>query len=541
MGGDRHSLGARVTSGRRVPRPEDRPAGALRNALTTPAYGASAWLLHRAELTPDREALVEGGTALTYASLADRALRAASLLRDLGVRRHDRVATLLSNSIEFMELFYATAEIGAILVPLNWRLAAPELDYQIRDADAQVLFVGPEHGALVARLAADLPARTRIAIDGEYAARRDAAAPLADASGRALFSDPHLILYTAGTTGHPKGAVLTHANVYWNVPNMAIPVGLSDRDTTVTLLPMFHSGGIGLYTVPSLVVGGRVVIVRAFERDRLLETLRHERAALCFGVPAIWLEMLTSPDFTQASLPDLRYVVSGGAPCPTSVMAELDRRGFIYLQGYGLTETAPGGTLMPVDAWRGKFGSVGKSAPFVELRVVRDSGEPCAAREIGEVQFRGPNVFAGYWNLPQETADAFTADGWFRSGDLGYLDEEGFLTLVDRKKDMVISGGENVYSAEVEDALFAHPAVAEAAIIGVPDERWGEAVCAVVALRPGANATADELVAHCRSRLAKYKTPKYVGFVGALPRNAAGKVLKRQLREEVRIREQPRA
>lgn len=515
--------------------------GGIRAALTTPSHGASAWLLHRAELTPDREALVEGGATLTYAGLADRALRAATLLRDIGVRRHDRVATLLSNSIEFMELFYATAEIGAILVPLNWRLAAPELDYQIRDADAQVLFVGPEHGALAARLAADLPVRTRIAIDGEYPSRRDLSAPLADASGRALFSDPHLILYTAGTTGHPKGAVLTHANVYWNVPNMAIPVGLSDRDTTVTLLPMFHSGGIGLYTVPSLVVGGRVVIVRAFERDRLLETLRHERAALCFGVPAIWLEMLTSPDFTQASLPDLRYVVSGGAPCPTSVMAELARRGFVYLQGYGLTETAPGGTLMPVDAWTRKLGSVGKSAPFVELRVVRESGEPCAAREIGEVQFRGPNVFAGYWNLPDATADAFTADGWFRSGDLGFLDEEGFLTLVDRKKDMVISGGENVYSAEVEDALFAHPAVAEAAIIGVPDERWGEAVCAVVALRPGANATADELVAHCRSRLAKYKTPKYVVFVDALPRNAAGKVLKRQLREEVRIREQPRA
>jgi fatty-acyl-CoA synthase len=300
---------------------------------------------------------------------------------------------------------------------------------------------------------------------------------------------------------------------------------------------MFHSGGIGLYTVPSLVVGGRVVIVRKFEREPLLELLRREHAALCFGVPAIWLEMLKSPRFRQSELPDLRYVVSGGAPCPTSVMEELDRRGFVYLQGYGLTETAPGGTLMPVEAWKRKFGSVGKSAPFVDLRVVRDSGASCDAREIGEVQFRGPNVFAGYWNLPQATADAFTSDGWFRSGDLGFLDEDGFLTLVDRKKDMVISGGENVYSAEVEDALFAHPAVAEAAIIGVPDARWGEAVCAVVALRPGATATADELIAHCRSRLAKYKTPKHVVFVDALPRNAAGKVLKRQLREEVRIRD----
>jgi fatty-acyl-CoA synthase len=527
MGRDGDPLGPGVTA-----------PGGIRSPLTTPEHGASAWLVHRAELTPGAEAIVEGDQRLSYAELADRSLRAAALLRDLGVGRHDRVATLMSNSIEFMELFYGTAEVGAILVPLNWRLAPRELDYQIRDSGAGVLFVGPEHGALAAELGADLPVRTRVAIAAEYARRRDEAKPLRDGAERALFGDPHLILYTSGTTGHPKGAVLTHANVFWNVPNMAIPVGLTDRDTTVTVLPMFHSGGIGLYTVPSLTLGGRVIVVRKFEREPLLDILRRERAALCFGVPAIWLELLKAEDFTQASFPDLRYVVSGGAPCPTSVMQELDRRGFIYLQGYGLTETAPGGTLMPVRDWKRKFGSVGKSAPFVDLRVARESGERCDAREVGEVHFRGPNVFAGYWNLPDATNEAFTADGWFRSGDLGYLDDEGFLTLVDRKKDMVITGGENVYSAEVEDVLFAHPAVAEAAIIGVPDERWGEAVCAVVVLRPNSTATADELVAHSRSRLAKYKTPKYVVFVDALPRNAAGKVLKRQLREEVRVREQ---
>jgi fatty-acyl-CoA synthase len=226
-------------------------------------------------------------------------------------------------------------------------------------------------------------------------------------------------------------------------------------------------------------------------------------------------------------------VVSGGAPMPMPVIDRLVERGFTYLQGYGLTETSPGGTLMPVEDSRRKAGSVGKAAPFVELRVVGDDEGPLPPKAIGEVHFRGPNVFAGYWNRPDATAEAFSADGWFRTGDLGYLDDEGFLTLVDRKKDMVITGGENVYSAEVEDVLFAHPAVAEAAIIGVPDERWGEAVCAVVALRPAQRATADELIAHCRRRLAKYKAPKYVVFVDALPRNAAGKVLKRTLREEV--------
>jgi fatty-acyl-CoA synthase len=521
--------------------PEDPLGFGLRTALATPEHGAAEWLFRRAELTPDREAIVDGEIRLTYAQLVDRVRRAAALLGTLGVARRDRVATLASNCVEFMELFYATAELGAILVPLNWRLVARELDYQIRDSGATLLFVGREHAALADQLANDLPLRARIGLDDEYPARRDRSAPLVDAHARGAFDDPHLILYTSGTTGHPKGAVITHANTFWNVANTMSTVALSESDTTVTVLPMFHSGGIGLYTVPTLTLGGRVVIVRKFERDALLELVRRERAALCFGVPAIWLEMLKSPDFTAASLPTLRYVPTGGAPCPTSVIGELGARGFVCLQGYGLTETAPGGTLIPVGDWKRKAGTVGKAMPFVAVRVTDERGERCAPGKIGEVHFRGPNVFAGYWNLPDATAEAFTPDGWFRSGDLGFVDDEGFLTLVDRKKDMVITGGENVYSAEVEDVLFGHAAVAEAAIIGLPDERWGEAVCAIVALRPGASATADDLIAYCRMRLAKYKTPKYVVFVDALPRNAAGKVLKRQLREEVRIREHTRS
>ncbi len=511
----------------------------LRATGTTPEHGASAWLRHRAEFSGAREAIVDGSTRLTYAQLWERVSRAAGLLRSVGVRRGDRVATLMMNCHEFMELFYATAEIGAILVPLNWRLAAVELDYQIRDAGARVLFVGPEHVDLAAQLPSDLDLDAQIVVGApggptsDYAARRDASAPIDGGDERGRFDEPHLILYTSGTTGHPKGAVLTHANTFWNVPNMAIPVSLTERDTTVTVLPMFHCGGIGLYSVPSLTVGGRVVIVRKFERDELLGILRRERAALCFGVPAIWLEMLKDDGFDQASYPDIRYIVSGGAPMPMSIIDELKARGFTYLQGYGLTETSPGGTLMPVADGDRKAGSVGKAAPFVELRVVGVDERLVPPGEIGEVHFRGPNVFAGYWNRPDVTAEAFTVDGWFRSGDLGFLDDEGFLTLVDRKKDMVITGGENVYSAEVEDVLFAHGAVAEAAIIGVPDEKWGEAVCAVVVLRPGRTTTADELISHCRARLAKYKTPRYVVFRDALPRNAAGKVLKRTLREEV--------
>jgi fatty-acyl-CoA synthase len=278
-------------------------------------------------------------------------------------------------------------------------------------------------------------------------------------------------------------------------------------------------------------LGGRVVVLRSFEPERLLALVREHGVRLIFGVPAIWLELLKRPDFDAAHLPSLELCVSGGAPHPMAIIDAVAERGFTFLQGYGLTETAPGGTLMPIADAKRKAGTAGKPAMHVELRVVADDGRTCAPEEIGEVQFRGPNVFAGYWGRPDATAEAFTPDGWFRSGDLGRLDDEGFLVLVDRKKDMVITGGENVYSAEVEDVLFAHPAVAEAAVIGVADPKWGESVFAVVVLRPGASVTADELITHARSQLAKYKTPTGVAFVEALPRNAAGKVLKRELRE----------
>jgi fatty-acyl-CoA synthase len=507
----------------------------LRVSSPTPEYGASAWLRHRAHLTGSREALVDGQTRLTYGELWENVQRAAALLRELDVARGDRVATLTVNCHEFVELFYATAELGAMLVPLNWRLAPVELEYQLRDAGARALFYGADHAALADQLGPDVPVRVRIELGPEYATMRDRLAPPGE-SDPARFSDPHLMLYTSGTTGHPKGAVLTHANTYWNVANVSAGFGLSERDTTLTVLPMFHSGGIGLFTIPSLTLGGRVIVHPKFDAARLLETVARERVDLAFGVPAIWLELARDEGFTPDRYPSLRALPSGGAPLPVPLIETLAARGWVVLQGYGLTETAPGGTVIAPEDWRRKAGTVGKAFAFTGLRVVGDDERPLPAGMIGEVHFRGPNVFAGYWNRPDATAEAFTADGWFRSGDLGVLDDEGFLTLVDRKKDMVITGGENVYSAEVEDVLFAHPAVAEAAIIGVPDERWGEAVCAVVALRPSASATADDLIAHCRTRLARYKTPKYVVFVDALPRNAAGKVLKRTLREEVGAR-----
>ena len=505
----------------------------LRDTAALPAYGIASWLAKGAFLHGAREALVEGEKRFSYRELDERVTRLAHALRGFGVRGGDRVATCCVNCSEFVEVLFATARIGAMLVPLNWRLAARELDYQLADAGARVLFVAPEQLELTSRLAIDLPVERIIAFGDDYESllARSSTAPLAEGE-QARFTDPHLILYTAGTTGRPKGAVLTHANSFWNSVNMTVPVGITPFDTTITTLPMFHSGGIGLYTVPMIHLGGRVVVIRAFEPEALLRLVREYAVKLIFGVPAIWLELLKHPDFDATHLPSLRFCVSGGAPHPMAIISAVADRGFTFLQGYGLTETAPGGTLMPIEDSRRKAGTAGKPATHVELRVVADDSRACAPDEIGEVQFSGPNVFAGYWNNPDATAEAFTADGWFKTGDLGRLDDEGFLTLVDRKKDMVITGGENVYSAEVEDVLFAHPAVAEAAVIGVPDPKWGESVFAVVALRPGMLITPAELIAFSRSRLAKYKTPKGVAFVDSLPRNAAGKVLKRQLREQ---------
>ena len=360
MGRDRGPLGARVIG----------PEG-LRAIRPTPTQGASAWLAARARLTPGREAIVDGTTRLSYEQLWSRVTRAAGLLRELGVGRDDRVAVLALNRVEFIELFYATAEIGAMLVPLNWRLAAPELDYQLQDAGAAALFVGPEHEGLARQLRQGPPLRVRIGLGDEYTHRRDAAAPrVSSEAERAAFGDPHLVLYTSGTTGHPKGAVLTHANVFWNAVNVTIGFGLSDRDTTVTVLPMFHSGGVGLFTVPTLTIGGRVVVLPKFDAAALLAAVEREGAHLVFGVPAIWLELARDPSFTAARYPTLRALPSGGAPLPVALIDTLAERGFAVIQGYGSPRPPPAARSS-----RGKTGG-GRRAPSASRSRSSSSASP---------------------------------------------------------------------------------------------------------------------------------------------------------------------
>ncbi len=513
-------------------------------------WGIWHWLERRADINPLKPALIDGPRPLTYRALRDRVAAASGGLRALGVRRGDRVAVLSINRAEYIEVIFAAARLGAIVVPLNWRLTAAELAFQMGDSEPNVLFVDPDLGMLADGVRHQPEARTVtavVAFDNDGQGLGDAqpyeallAHPSDAPEGR--FDDPLLILYTSGTTGRPKGAVLTQATQLWNSVNIGTAVGLTAADVTLNVLPMFHSGGLGLFVLPSLHVGATAVLQRKFDPEEMVRLIRMHGVTAMFGVPAIYLALLQSEAFPRADMSKIR-LSCGGAPCPRTVIEAFRERGILFQQGYGLTETAPTCTLIPAaDAFR-KVGSVGKAAVHVEVRIVDEDGRDVPTGEIGEVWTRGPNLFSGYWRRQAATADAFAPPGegagpeggyagwWFRTGDLATMDEEGFVYIVDRKKDMIISGGENIYPAEVEDVLYRHSAIAEAAVIGVPDERWGEVPAAVVVTKAGQSLSYHELKAFCEGHLARYKVPKSLVLMEALPRNAAGKVLKRILRD----------
>ncbi len=502
-------------------------------------WGIWHWLERRADIHPDKPALVDGERVVTYLALRDRVAAVAAGLRARGVVRGDRVGILSMNRAEYVEALFAAARLGAIAVPLNWRLSAPEVAFQLGDSGPKVLLVDQhlfELANTVRTRAEAQTIETFVGFDGDgprvpwaepYAALLQGGATPPE--GR--FDDPLLIMYTAGTTGRPKGAVLTQATQLWNSVNIGTSIDLTSADVTLNLLPMFHTGGIGLFTLPSVHHGATAILQREFDPEETTRLIARHGVTAMFGVPAIYLALLASEAFRGADLSRTRFSC-GGAPCPLTIIEAFRERRLLFQQGYGLTETAPTCLLIPAaDAFR-KAGSAGKAAMHVEVRVVDDDGRDVPPGGTGEVWTRGPNLFSGYWQRPDATAQAFS-DGWFKTGDLARIDTEGFIYIVDRKKDMMISGGENIYPAEIEDVLYRHPAIADVAVIGVPHEKWGEAPRAIVVLKPGARLTAQDLVAFCDGRLARYKIPRSVAFVDVLPRNAAGKVLKRVLREQV--------
>ena len=504
--------------------------------------GIGSWVAKRAWNDGDRVALVEGGRSLSYDDFDQRTDRLSQALLRLGVRRGDRVALLLYNSAAFMETLFATAKLGAIAVPINFRLGPPEVGYILADSGADVLV---HHGGL-----ADL-ARRALAEDGVRVRHRlvdpgplgaDAWQPapgelpyeevLAAGALRPVGMDidprdVHGIMYTSGTTGRPKGAMLTHRNAITNaINNATYGRGLRQGDVTVTAAPMFHIGGLGVHTLPLVFVGGTTVIQAAFVPDAFLSAMAEARATVQFLVPAMWAAVTRVADFDRYDLSSLELCLSGGAPTPLPVLDFFAERGLPFQEGFGMTETAPSVSVLDADVVRERAGSIGRPLPAVEARLVDENDREVPPGTVGELVLQGDNIFAGYWMLPQATEDAFRG-GWFHTGDLGRADEEGYITLVDRKKDMIITGGENVYPVEVEQVIVRHPAVVEVAVFGVPDARWGETVVAAVAVSEAVSG--DELIAWARDRMGHFKVPTRIEVVDALPRNAAGKLLRRRL------------
>ena len=462
------------------------------------------WIRDRARTTPGRVAIDYLGRELSYAELDDASERLAASFLARGLRRGDRVATLTGNSPEHVAVFFACAKAGLILAPLSWRLAPAELAYQLEDSEPAVFLVEEEHAAPAEAAGHAFEPLVVMGDGGSVDAAVDD-------------DDPLLLVYTSGTTGRPKGALLTHANCFWTNLSFDLATGVSGDDVVLQVLPQFHCGGWNVQALLGWWKGARVVLERSFDPARCLALIEEKGVTTMMGVPANYLFLSQERAFPTADLASLRRAVVGGAPMPEALLETWHERGIDVVQGYGLTEAAPNVLCLPPEDAMRKIGWAGKPYPHVDVRL---SGEE-------ELQVCGPNVVAGYWRNSEATAEVLV-DGWLRTGDIAERDGEGFYRIKGRLKDMYISGGENVYPAEVESVLHEHPAVADAAVVAVPDERWGEVGVAFVVA--AGDVSEEELVEFVRSRLARFKAPKGVRFVDVLPRSGMGKVQKDELR-----------
>lgn len=481
----------------------------------------------RAALTPQRIAFEDAltGRTMTYSELDNRAARAAAVLASLGVAREDRVAILCRNRIEFFEIMFACAKLGAILVPLNWRAPAAELSLLLADCTPKALVYGAEDAACASELTRS--GLAMLSLDEAYEALVAAASPLRTDTrwpGDAIWS----LSYTSGTTGAPKGVIQTYQMAAVNAFHVAQAFGVNGADTTLNFLPLFHTAGIQLVTLPTLIAGGTVIVMPGFDEARAFELM--PRLDVFFGVPAVYQQLALHPAFESADLSRVRSWGCGGAPLPDVLVERFAAKGVRVCNGYGMTETGPTAFVAAPEDALTKIGSCGKPQMLLDVRIVDADGIDVAEGESGEIWMRGAGLTPGYWQRPEETAKAFTPDGWLKSGDIGRRDSDGCYYVAGRIKEMYISGGENVYPAEVENVLARHPEVLEAAVIGVPDEKWGEVGHAFVLMRPGAQPiSANEVIQFCRGNLAGYKTPRHVTIVDEFPRTAAGKIRKHLL------------
>ncbi|SDK53915.1 fatty-acyl-CoA synthase [Actinopolyspora mzabensis] len=497
--------------------------------------GLGSWPVRRARATPDKAAVIHRGGTRTYREWCGRVHALANGLHQRGVGRGDRIAYLGPNHPALLETLFAAGTLGAVFVPLNTRLAAAELTFTLHDCGAEVLVHDGRHTETARSLRERIPELLLITTTEDNSGEEDletliSAAPSDFRDEPVAPEETALVLYTSGTTGRPKGARMSHGNAIWNALNVLVDVDITSTEVTLLNAPLFHSAALGMTCLPTLLKGGTVVLEERFDVDTTFDLIERLRITLMFGVPTMFDALSRAARWPDADLSSLRFLLCGGAPVPAELIRRYSARGLAFMQGYGMTEASPGVLLLSAAESAERIGYAGKPAFFSDVRLERTDGTTPSVGEPGEILVTGPNVVAGYWQRPADTANAFTEDGWFRSGDLATVDEAGFHRIVGRIKDMFISGGENVYPAEIESVLHEHPAVVEAAVVGVPDPVWGEVGRAAVVVGTERPAETGELAEFIAERLGGYKVPKRIDLVDELPRGATGKVDKQAIR-----------
>jgi fatty-acyl-CoA synthase len=500
------------------------------------------YLGRRTIYSPDALAIVDAGKTpelrLSFAQMNERANRLAHWLRETaGVGQGDRVAMLALDGVEHLDVLFACGKLGAIHTALNWRLHWRELQQILAEVTPSVLVYDDAFQDSVAQLAREeTPVHHWIHLDGigipgslNFGDLLDTAPATPCVCETLVEEDIAAIVFTGGTTGLPKGAQISHRQIAWNCLNTLVH-DLGRGDVYLNVFPMFHVGGLFVYTLPQVIMGGTTVLLKRFDPERVLRLIERERATIFAAVPAMYQMLTQTPAWAEADLSSLRFCTSGGAPLPVPLVEQYTReKGIRFKQGFGMTEFGPGlFALAPEDAIR-KAGSIGRPNFYIDARVVDSANRPLGPNEVGELVLKGPSIASGYFKNAAAWAEVIDADGWFHTGDLARYDEDWYFFIVDRLKDMFISGGENVYPAEIEAALYRHPAVFQCAVVGIPDPKWGEAGKAYVVLKPDQAASAEELLAHLGDCLARYKIPRHVEFVASLPISPAGKVLRREL------------
>lgn len=495
------------------------------------------WLAARARLTPGKTALVDtlcGRRAVSYGEWNANANRTARFfLHSFDINPGDRVAVLAKNRIEYLDVWFALGKIGGILQNLNWRLSERELAGLIADAQPSVLVYDATCADLADSLTRDSKLQT-VAFDDPFPGSRrfnERDSLFGENISVELSPEaPWVICYTGGSTGLPKGALLSHRAIFSNALNTVFSWGINADDVALLNAPLFHTGGLNVLTAPLVCAGGTTVVTGGFDVNETFDAVESGGVTVFFGVPTMFIEMQRHPRWATADFSRVRFVISGGAPCPQPVFEAFWEKGVEFKTGYGLTEAGPNTFWLPADQVREKPGAVGFPLWSVEVKTARPDGSECASDETGELRIRGPHVFSGYWNNPDATAAAFDNAGWLKTGDLAARDADGCYRILGRLKEMFISGGENVFPSEIESVLHEFEPVAEAAVIGVPDAKWGEVGAAFVALKHEAGATSAEILTFCKTRLAGYKIPKTVTLLPALPKTGANKIDKLALR-----------